>query len=122
MPQVGIDLVELSEVGDALERFGDAYRRRAFTRAELIGRPKGHAAEAAYLGGLVAGKEAVLKLLGPWAASCSWHQVEVLPAGRGWTVRLSGSAKMAAQARSVTDITLSISVSGPQALALALGS
>lgn len=121
MPQVGIDLVELSEVAEALGRFGDAYRRRAFTPAELARRPPAAGAEAAYLAGLVAGKEAVLKLLGPWAARCGWHQVEVLPVGKGWSVSLSGTAKAAAQARRVEGVQLSISSSASTAMAVAVG-
>lgn len=123
MPGLGLDLVELADVAGSLDRFGDAFRRRVFTPAELAARPPGPRAEARYLSGLVAVKEAVMKVLGPGAPTTGWHDVEVRggPAGP-WSVQLSGPAAAAAAQRGLGVLSVSICFSGSQALAFALGS
>ncbi len=81
---VGVDLVEISRVARALERYGERFLRRVFTPAEVIysrARPSELAAR-------FAAKEAVSKALGVGMRilapdGIGWQEVEVLGDWRG---------------------------------------
>jgi holo-[acyl-carrier protein] synthase len=98
--RVGVDLVEVPRVQEAIERHGERFLVRVYTSSELE-RYRGRVPE---LAARFAAKEAVAKALGVGVATLSaegigWRDVEVLPDTRGKPVlRLGGrAASLAAQ-------------------------
>ena len=81
---IGIDLLEIERLKQALERHGDRFGERVFTdreRADCAGR----ADEMQKLAARFAAKEAGLKALGTgWAEGLAFRQIEVVrtPNGR----------------------------------------
>lgn len=70
----GVDLIEVSRIEAAVERYGERFLRRIFTSRELSlvhGRAESMAAR-------FAAKEAVAKALGVGIGEVSWLDVEVL--------------------------------------------
>ncbi|MET0594460.1 MAG: 4'-phosphopantetheinyl transferase superfamily protein [Polyangiaceae bacterium] len=60
---VGTDLVQISEVGKAMERFGERYLRKLFTEAELTYCMESPEVAASRLAARFAAKEAAHKVL-----------------------------------------------------------
>ena len=80
---VGTDLIEISRIGRALQRFGDRFARRILCEPELK-RFRGHRSPAAYLAKRFAAKEAFTKALGTGIhAPANWHGVWVINLGSG---------------------------------------
>ncbi len=74
---VGQDLVEISRIERALERFGDRFARRILSESELR-RFSNHPKPAAFLAKRFAAKEAFTKALGTGIhAPANWHGVWV---------------------------------------------
>jgi holo-[acyl-carrier protein] synthase len=98
--RVGVDLVDVGEVADAVERFGDRYVTRIYTEHEIAccrrpgggGEPvRSYAMES--LAARFAAKEAVLKVLRPVDRQPAWRSIELHRMSGGWCeIRLSGSA------------------------------
>lgn len=89
----GIDIVGVARIAGMVERHGQHFLDRCFTRAE-----QGYAASgkrcAEHLAGRFAAKEAALKALGTgWRDGIAWTDVEVvlLPSGRP-TLTITGQA------------------------------
>jgi holo-[acyl-carrier protein] synthase len=119
-PLVGFDLVEIARFARALERHGEAFRRRVFTDAEwrhAAARPD----RASVLAARFAAKEAVMKALGTgWGGGVGWREVEVEGGGRSRpALRLHGRAAALAARRGVR-VEVSLSHDGPMAGAVAL--
>src|SRR5262245_16376103 len=74
---VGTDLVQVSEVSQAMERFGERYLRRLFTDAELSYCLENAAIAPSRLAARFAAKEAALKVLRLTDQSFSWRSIEV---------------------------------------------
>ena len=114
-PGIGIDLLEIERLEQALERrprlaerlFTDAERAYAGARA----RPAQH------LAGRFCAKESVAKALG--VGAWSFSDVEVLDTGRAPQVRLHGSVAERAQALGVT-VRVSITHTRRDAAAVAI--
>jgi holo-[acyl-carrier protein] synthase len=70
----GVDLIEISRISKAIERHGDRFLRRIFTRKELalVGD------NPASLAGRFAAKEATAKALGSGIGEVSWLEIEIL--------------------------------------------
>jgi holo-[acyl-carrier protein] synthase len=108
---VGVDLVELDRVRQAVERFGERFLTRVYTPAELAS-VRNRLPELAVR---FAAKEAVAKALGvglrhlsPWGIS--WHEVEVLPDSLGKPlVHLSGRAQALAEEQGLACWAISLS-------------
>lgn len=115
---VGVDLVEISRIARAVERWGDRFLRRVYTPAE-IARCRGRAPE---LAARFAAKEAVSKALGVgiwWQGGIGWTDVEVRQDRLGKPeVHLEGRAAQRAQALGLDVWALSLSHSGDQAIAM----
>ncbi len=122
MIYTGIDVVQITRIKRAVERWGDRFVQRTYSPAEIAlcaGRIESLAARWA-------AKEAVGKLLGvglrgPGSSSHSvaFHDIEVLTDACGRpTVTLSGSAL--ARARELDIDTISISLSHDHGLAIAV--
>lgn len=105
----GVDLAEVPRIRASLERFGDRFRDRVFTPAE-IAYVERKANKFERYAGRFAAKEAGMKAIGTgWKRGVRWQDFEVvnLPSGRP-TLRLHGVAADVAKQLGVTAIQLSI--------------
>ncbi len=75
-PTVGIDLIEVSRVQRAIERWGDHFLNRIFDPAEIAYANK-HKFPAQHLAARFAAKEAVYKALNHQCEGLSWRQIVV---------------------------------------------
>src|SRR2546428_13368422 len=94
---VGIDIVEVRRIEQALDRWGDAFVTRIFTTAEDE-RAKPPHARNARLAARFAAKEAVMKALGLGWRAMGWGEIGFLtcPPGKP-TVTLRGGAPRGAK-------------------------
>jgi holo-[acyl-carrier protein] synthase len=115
---VGVDIIEIDRVQRALERFGERFLNRVYTRLE-IAFCRGRVSE---LAARFAAKEAVMKALGTGARGLAWREIEVLPNHRGKPlVYLHGRAQDRARRIGLTDLDISLSHSRRYAIAFAVG-
>lgn len=77
--EVGIDVIEIARIREALERFGDRFLRRIYTQRER----ERYGQRPAELAARFAAKEAVMKALGTGVRGIRWRDIEVLPNRRG---------------------------------------
>ena len=116
---VGVDIVEIERVEQAIARRGDRFLTRIYTAAELAlyrERPSELAAR-------FAGKEATMKALGTGVRGVGWREVEIIPNRRGKPVIvLHGRAKTRAKALGVRELVVSLSHSKDFAVASVVGS
>lgn len=118
----GIDMVDCDRIRQAVEKHGDRFLQRVFTRAELdycLGKKR----QTEHLAGRFAAKEAVLKLLGTgWQKGIAWTDVEVRNAPSGQPhVTLSGRCRRIAEELGLGAILISISHIETHAIASAIG-
>lgn len=114
---VGVDIVEVSDVEDALARFGECDAARVYTPRELAASPR--APRGRRLARLFALKEAALKALVPGADPVDWRPIEVEPGADGSArIVLSGSMAALAARRGIVALRGSVGVSRSQALAV----
>jgi holo-[acyl-carrier protein] synthase len=73
--RIGIDLIEIDRVRDALERHGDGFRERCFTSDERL-YCESKANPAQHYAGRFAAKEAVGKALGS-GVYFTWKEIEI---------------------------------------------
>jgi holo-[acyl-carrier protein] synthase len=120
---VGADIVSVADVTAVLDRFGDKYIRRTFTRREAsYCRTASSAVAAQRFAARFAAKEAALKALqpeGPWS---NWRAIEVSrhKSGRCRLV-LHGQAALLAARRGIRCLALSMSHEGGVAAAVVIG-
>lgn len=118
MLRTGVDIVEISRIGDAVARWGDRFFNRIYTPGE-IEYARGRLPQ---LAGRFAAKEAVMKALGTGVRGVGWRDIEVVRArGEAPTVVLHGRAKARAERLSLGDIAISISHSRDYAVVVAVG-
>jgi holo-[acyl-carrier protein] synthase len=117
---LGLDLVEIDRMKEALERHGDAFAERILHADEDKGRVAAGEG-AAHLAGLFAAKEAVMKALGTGMAGAAFKEIAILnrPGGEPY-VRLSGHAEETARKRGIRDWRISITHSRTMAAAVAI--
>jgi holo-[acyl-carrier protein] synthase len=116
--ELGLDVIRVERIREALERFGDRFVRRVLTPAEaryVRGRPETFA-------GRWAAKEAVSKVLGLGVRGIGWRDIEIerLPTGQP-SVRLHGRAATRADQLGVERVAVSITHEREYALAVAFG-
>jgi len=94
---IGIDIVEIARIGDALERFGDKFAKRVFTAGEiLIANSKGNLAiKHSYYAKRFAAKEAFSKATGLGIGrGINFVDIEIINDGNGKPkIKLTTSAK-----------------------------
>ena len=114
----GVDIVEISRIGNAVELWGERFLRRIYTDGEIEhcqGRVSSLAAR-------FAAKEAVMKALGTGNIGVSWHDIETLPDEHDVPrLYLGGGAKAKASERGVKAFVISLSHSGAYAIASVIG-
>jgi holo-[acyl-carrier protein] synthase len=115
---VGVDIMEIDRIEEAVARFGDRFLQRIYTPDELAycrGR-------AERLASRFAAKEAVMKAMGTGIRGVGWREVEVVrPRGQAPTIQLHGRAAQTAQRVGVTEFALSLSHSREYAVASVVG-
>lgn len=118
---MGVDLAEVPRIRQSIERFGSKFIDRIYTPGEIsyverkANRFERYAAR-------FAAKEAGMKAIGTgWRRGVTWHDFEVanLPSGRP-TLRLSGKAAEFAARLGVKDISVSLTHTAEQALAVVI--
>ncbi|MGO9964697.1 MAG: holo-ACP synthase [Acidimicrobiales bacterium] len=107
---IGIDLVAVDEVQEALAQFGDRYLRRVFTDHEIACSTGEGEVRARHLAARLAAKEATMKALGPKDRLPAWRSIEVRQDESGrYTLRLRGHVAELARRADLSDFTVSIS-------------
>lgn len=116
---VGTDLVEIGRISRMLEKFGDAFRKRVFTPAELAEAGRRHHAPAFYAGRWAV-KEAASKALGCGIGEdCRFTDVELENAPDGAPfLKLRGKAAEYAASRGGGIFHVSLSHDGAYATAV----
>lgn len=118
----GIDLCEVDRIEKAMAApHGPRFRERVFTAAE-VAYAESKANRAERYAARFAAKEAGMKALGTgWRNGVTWHDLEVvnLPSGRP-TLRLQGEAAEIALRLGVRNISLSLTHTSNQAMALVI--
>ncbi len=104
--RVGLDLVSVRDVQQALAEHGEHYLRRVYTPAEVADCRSGAGLAAERLAGRFAAKEAAIKVL---RDGVPWPLVEVVRDPSGWVgLALHGVARERAQQCGITSVTLSL--------------
>ena len=116
--ELGIDIIKVQRIREALEKFGQRFSRRVLTEAErryVRDRPETFA-------GRWAAKEAVSKVLGLGVRGIGWRDIEIerLPTGQP-AVRLHGRAAARAEQLEMGRIAVSITHESDYAVAIAFG-
>jgi holo-[acyl-carrier protein] synthase len=118
----GIDLCEVERIEKAMAApHGTRFRERVFTAGE-IAYAESKANRAERYAARFAAKEAGMKALGTgWRNGVTWHDLEVvnLASGRP-TLRLQGAAAEIAERMGVRNISLSLTHTARQAMALVI--
>ncbi len=116
--ELGIDIIKVERIANALRKHGDRFPKRVLTDSEaryVRNRPQNFA-------GRWAAKEAVSKVLGLGVRGVGWRDIEIvrLPTGQP-TIRLHGRAKARAEQLGMGRVAVSISHEGEYAVAIAFG-
>ena len=118
MQHIGIDIIEISRIREAVKHWGNAFLERIYTPAEL----ELYRDHPQSLAVRFAAKEAVIKALGVRAKGIGYTQIEILSGDNGKpTLRLYGQAKKFASVLGLIDIAISLSHSREYATAVAAG-
>jgi len=118
MYQIGLDIVEIARIQEAVDRWGERFLRRVYTEAELelcrSRMPK--------LASRFAGKEAVMKALGAGSNGIAWRDIEILSDGDNRPLLfLHGRAWCRARELGVKELSISLSHSREYAIASVMG-
>jgi holo-[acyl-carrier protein] synthase len=112
--RTGVDLIEISRIGEVVSRHGKHYLERIYTPAELD--LCGKRAES--LAGRFAAKEAVAKALGCGIGEVEWKEIEILGDEQNAPMlNLSGRAAQKSQELGLERWSLSLSHSQSHAVA-----
>lgn len=116
---IGVDMVQISRIERALDRWGDRFVRRVFTPSETV-YCKGNARPAARYALRFAAKEAFAKAMGlGFRDGLSLAQIEVLSTSEGMPyLKLHGTSKALFVARGIKHSFLSLSDDGLYAVAM----
>ncbi len=117
--KTGIDIIEITRIQGALDRYGDRFLQRVFTPAEIT-ECRGRADALAVR---FAAKEATTKALGTGIGPVSWREVETLHkrSGEPYLI-LHRRADLIAKYLGLTTWTVSLSHSRENAIAVVVAS
>lgn len=120
--RIGIDLVAVDDVREALSAHGEHYLQRIFTAQEVRDCTTSAGPSPERLAGRFAAKEAALKVLRPSARdACPLGAIEVFREDGGWvSLRLAAEADALAADAGIEGIALSISHEGGFATAVVI--
>ena len=116
--RIGVDIIEISRIKDAISRWRDRFLGRIYTPSELeICRDKAESLAARF-----AGKEAVMKALDGENIGLSWLDIEILSEEGGQpVVKLRGQARERCRELGIDRLEISLSHSRDTAIALVIG-
>jgi holo-[acyl-carrier protein] synthase len=117
----GVDLCEVARIRNAVERHGRRFLERVFTDQEIVYSEQKANLYERYAARFAA-KEAGMKALGTgWHGGVKWRDFEVanLPSGRP-TLQFHGKAAEYARKLGVQNVSLSITHTSVQAMALVI--
>lgn len=116
MQHIGVDIIEIKRIEEAIGRSGRSFLERIYTQAEL----SAYQDRLPSLAARFAAKEAVIKALD--APGISPRDIEVLSAPDGKPLlALSGSARQKADRLGITGMEISLSHSREYAVAFVVG-
>ena len=118
MNHIGIDLIEIARIEEAIAHWGENFLHRVYTELELELYHKKPSSLAARF----AGKEAVMKALGTKNKGIGWREIEIVsdPDGKP-LVRLHGKAQNQANELGLDKLAISLSHSREYAIAFVTG-
>jgi len=117
----GVDLCEVERIKDAITRHGRRFLERVFTDREIAYAERKANRYERYAARFAA-KEAAMKAIGTgWRGGVAWRDFEVinLPSGRP-TLQFHGKAAEFAERLGATNISLSITHTSVQAMAIVI--
>ena len=118
MQYIGVDIIEIDRIQQAVERWGERFLRRVYTDTEL-GLYKG---KVESLAARFAGKEAVVKALGTGERGIGWKDIEILTESGGRPlVNLYRQAQEQADDLGLKGLVISLSHSRNYAIAFVVG-
>lgn len=107
---IGTDIVEVSRIGDMIDKHDDTFIQKVFTESEITycGPRK---SSVQHYAGRWAAKEAILKAIGTgWSKGIKWTDIEVINEMGGKPyVKLNGKAIDVCADRGIDEILISIS-------------
>jgi len=117
---IGIDIISISRMEDAIENAGTYFLNRVFTPWEQENSEK-HGGLFTYYAVRFAGKEAIFKAFGTnWSTGIEFTEIEIREGRFGEpTPVLSGRFAEMAEERGTNSVLLSLSYDGDYAIALA---
>ena len=117
MQYIGVDIIEIERIQEAVEMWGERFLRRVYTDAEIKLYKKADALAVRF-----AGKEAVMKALGTGMRGIGWRDIEILhePSGKP-LVNLYHRAKQKASELGLEGMAISLSHSREYAVAFVVG-
>ena len=116
--RVGVDIIEIARIQAVIDRWGQRFIERTYTRAELDF-CRNRVQELAVR---FAGKEAVMKALGTGRKGVSWRDIEILPDRRkAPIVFLHRRARRRARRLGIKGLAISLSHSRDYAIASVVG-
>jgi holo-[acyl-carrier protein] synthase len=116
--QIGIDLVEIIRIKQAISNWKERFLHRIYTDTEL----ELYSGKVESLAARFAGKEAVLKALNMPGTGIRWKDIEILSEDNGKpVVRLHGKALIQAYQLGFKGFEISLSHSRENAIAFVIG-
>ena len=118
MQHIGVDIIEIDRIEEAISRWGDRFLAKIFTPSELnLYRHKSPSLAARF-----AAKEAVMKTLDAPGTGIGWRDIEILSTANGKpTVNLTGKAQIVARQLAIKELAVSLSHSDAYAVAFVVG-
>ena len=118
MHHIGIDIIDIVRIKEAIDHLGERFLHRIYTEPEL----RQCRNNPSTLASRFAGKEAVMKALGTGIKGISWREIEILaePSGKP-LVYLHGKAQSKAEDLGLAKLAISLSDSKEHAIAFAIG-
>jgi holo-[acyl-carrier protein] synthase len=118
---LGLDISDVNRIQASIERHGDAFLHRVYTPAE-IAYCKQHRNPYERYAARFAAKEAAMKALGTgWRGGIAWRDFEVSNQASGRpALRFHGKAAEIARKRGVRNISLSLTHTAEQAMAMVI--
>jgi holo-[acyl-carrier protein] synthase len=118
MYHIGIDIIEIARIQEAVNHWGEDFFHRVYTDSEVRQCRKSPSSLTARF----AGKEAVIKALGIKSKGISWREIEILSQPSGKTlVRIYGRAQAEAASLGINEFIISLSHSKESAIAFVVG-
>lgn len=117
--EIGMDIVDVADIAESVDRFGARYLRRVFTAQELAACADG--ADTRRLAVHFAAKEATLKTLRESGDAIDWRSIEVhVPSSGAVGVELSGTAAEIARRHGIVALSVSVGATRYHAAAVAV--